>query len=294
MWHTVTIRITRTRAILAGAIAAVAAGATAYASIPDSSGVIHGCFKSSTGNQGALRVIDTDKGQTCANGETPISWNQHGPTGSKGATGARGPTGSRGATGTRGPTGSKGATGIQGQRGPTGPKGDKGDPGAGSLNGQPCTLDGAPGEIRDLVAVPPSSNGVGAAQIQMGSYCVSTDAQEPNDSQDTATPLTNWTGSIGGQLASSCGTIFPASDVDWYSAASTALTTLAPMSVGTFGCGTAAVTSTLHYDVYRDGVLVAQDVTQYQAPDSTVHSWLFHVSAAQPTAYEILLRRPNP
>jgi hypothetical protein len=41
------------------------------ASIPDASGVIHGCRKTSGG---ALRVIDTGAGQTCMANETALNW----------------------------------------------------------------------------------------------------------------------------------------------------------------------------------------------------------------------------
>jgi hypothetical protein len=58
-----------------------------YASIPDSNGVIHGCYAN---KGGGLRVIDTGTGQSChANKETMLSWNQSGPTG---ATGLPGPS----------------------------------------------------------------------------------------------------------------------------------------------------------------------------------------------------------
>jgi len=53
----------------------VIAGGFAYASIPDSAGVIHGCRKTSGG---ALRVIDSDAGQQCAGNETALNWNQAG------------------------------------------------------------------------------------------------------------------------------------------------------------------------------------------------------------------------
>jgi hypothetical protein len=62
----------------------VAAGGVAYASIPDSSGVIHGCYKTSNGQ---LRVIDTGLGQTCHN-ENAISWSQQGPPGPPGPAGS--------------------------------------------------------------------------------------------------------------------------------------------------------------------------------------------------------------
>jgi hypothetical protein len=47
------------------------AGVTAWAAIPDAGGVIHVCYKNSGG---AMRVIDTGLGQTCANNETSLNW----------------------------------------------------------------------------------------------------------------------------------------------------------------------------------------------------------------------------
>ncbi len=76
------------------------AGGVAYASIPDSTGVVHGCYGKLNG---ALRVIDTAKSQKCAANELALNWNQTGP---KGATGAKGAAGPKGATGPRGPIGS--------------------------------------------------------------------------------------------------------------------------------------------------------------------------------------------
>lgn len=64
-------------------VLAIAAG-VAYATIPDGSGVIHGCF---TTSNGALRVVDTDAGGTCKKGESPLNWNQTGPQGSPGQNG---------------------------------------------------------------------------------------------------------------------------------------------------------------------------------------------------------------
>jgi hypothetical protein len=83
------------RAIIAVAAAAAAAvaitgGAIAYASIPDSSGVIHGCY---TVKGGALRVIDTAKGQTCTTGQHSLKWNQKGPQGPAGPPGPAGVSG---------------------------------------------------------------------------------------------------------------------------------------------------------------------------------------------------------
>ena len=78
------------------------AGGVAYATIPDSAGVIHGCYSKS----GSLRVIDPSKSQHCAAAETPIQWNQTGPQGLPGA------PGTNGATGTAGPAGPQGVPGT--------------------------------------------------------------------------------------------------------------------------------------------------------------------------------------
>jgi hypothetical protein len=57
---------------LVGAALFTVGGVVAYASIPDSSGVIHGCY-SKTG--GFLRVVDSPTA-TCTSRETPLNWNQ--------------------------------------------------------------------------------------------------------------------------------------------------------------------------------------------------------------------------
>src|SRR5262245_65639219 len=87
------------RAVAAGLIAlAISAGVAtlAYASIPDTNGVIHGCY--SVNGQGqvdgsaSLRVIDpastNPNGQACKNNERALDWSQTGPTGPTGAQGA--------------------------------------------------------------------------------------------------------------------------------------------------------------------------------------------------------------
>lgn len=66
-------------------------GGVAYASIPDSGGVIHGCYKNGTGVRD-FKLLDSDTG-SCASGWTEITWNQTGPQGATGATGATGPQG---------------------------------------------------------------------------------------------------------------------------------------------------------------------------------------------------------
>jgi hypothetical protein len=68
--------------VIVGALVVV--GGIAYATIPDGSATIHACYQK---NQGALRVIDTDKAQTCSSSETPLSWNQTGQQGPPGPTG---------------------------------------------------------------------------------------------------------------------------------------------------------------------------------------------------------------
>jgi hypothetical protein len=87
----------RSLVIIAAAAAAlaVAGGGIAYASIPDSSGVIHGCYKANAnGNPTALSVIDTaGSGGHCPTNQKALDWNQTGPQGPTGATGATGPAG---------------------------------------------------------------------------------------------------------------------------------------------------------------------------------------------------------
>ena len=61
--------------------------AVAGAAIPDSTdGEIHACYQK---NQGQLRVIDAEEGQTCRPAEKSLVWNQEGV---QGETGPRGPS----------------------------------------------------------------------------------------------------------------------------------------------------------------------------------------------------------
>jgi hypothetical protein len=76
----------RVRLVLFVLMIGLAAVGIAYASIPASSGVIHGCYGKANGQ---LRVIDTDASGTCTPSEQPLDWNQSGP---RGATGERGPS----------------------------------------------------------------------------------------------------------------------------------------------------------------------------------------------------------
>jgi len=109
----------------------VAVAGIAYASIPDSGGLIQGCYQKNNGN---LRVIDST-GKGCTASEKPLSWNQTGPsglTGSTGLTGATGPTGSTGATGGTGPTGARGLPGAANLA---------------ALQGSPCTVGNIPSTL---------------------------------------------------------------------------------------------------------------------------------------------------
>ena len=113
----------------------VAVGAIAYAAIPDSSGLIHGCYDKTLGS---VRVIDPSSSNPlknkCHSFETALDWNQTGPQGAAGPAGVKGDTGAAGATGPAGPKGDTGAGGAQG------PKGDQGDAGPSrTLVAQPFT-----------------------------------------------------------------------------------------------------------------------------------------------------------
>lgn len=78
-------------------LAGLSAG-VATASIPDSGGVVHGCYKSNAnGSNSALGVIDTAlSGGHCPTGDTALTWNQTGPQGPQGP---QGPAGSPGMSG---------------------------------------------------------------------------------------------------------------------------------------------------------------------------------------------------
>ena len=72
--------------VAGGGVLVLLGASVAVASIPDSSGVIHGCYKTANGQ---LRIIDTAS-DSCRPSETAISWNQ---TGAQGPPGQPGPAG---------------------------------------------------------------------------------------------------------------------------------------------------------------------------------------------------------
>jgi hypothetical protein len=117
------------------------------ASIPDSSGVIHACFKTSSG---LLRVIDTAT-DSCGPSETAISWSQTGPQGPAGPAGPQGPKGDQGAAGAQGPEGAAGSPG---------PALTSLD----NLNGVPCTLPGGAGSVAVSYGTP---NFLGEATVTL-------------------------------------------------------------------------------------------------------------------------------
>jgi hypothetical protein len=61
---------------VAAVLVVLVAGVAATAAIPDANGVIHGCRSLKTG---ALRVIDSEQGQSCGKDEAALTWNQKGP-----------------------------------------------------------------------------------------------------------------------------------------------------------------------------------------------------------------------
>src|SRR5262245_16368315 len=110
-------------------VAVVIGGSYAFGAI-GGGGVINGCYDKQNGN---LRVIDAQAGNSCKKSERRIFWNQRGPTGATGpagsagtpgAQGHAGPAGQTGAGGAQGPAGTQGATGAPGPTGPTGPPGN--------------------------------------------------------------------------------------------------------------------------------------------------------------------------
>jgi hypothetical protein len=65
---------------------AVALGGVAYAAIPNTGGLITGCYDSG----GNLKVIDTSTVSSCPKGYTSLNWNQTGPQGPAGVNGVSG------------------------------------------------------------------------------------------------------------------------------------------------------------------------------------------------------------
>src|SRR5436190_2941333 len=127
--------IRRKVVVLAGAVAALAAAGIAYATIPDANGVYTACKLNATGT---IRLIDPSIGGTsplgrCTSLETQITWNQRGPEGPKGNTGAAGVGVTSSSLSTGDANCATGGSKFTSASGDTfacnGAKGDKGDPG---------------------------------------------------------------------------------------------------------------------------------------------------------------------
>jgi hypothetical protein len=116
-------------ALAAGLVLLAVCGGVAYATIPGSGGVIHGCYAK---YGGAVRVIDTGP---CRPTEAPLNWNQTGPAGARGATGPAGADGAAGATGPQGLSGDAGPAGPKGPKGDAGPTGPQGPAGPAGVGG---------------------------------------------------------------------------------------------------------------------------------------------------------------
>jgi hypothetical protein len=87
---------------IAAAVAVGVGASVAYAAVPDSNGVIRACYRTSQGDIGRLRIIDTAKKQACKAYESNLTWNHTGP---QGPSGPSGPSGPQGASGPQGPSG---------------------------------------------------------------------------------------------------------------------------------------------------------------------------------------------
>ncbi|HSX43485.1 MAG TPA: pentapeptide repeat-containing protein [Candidatus Saccharimonadales bacterium] len=64
--------------VAAGLVVGGASTVAVMAAVPDSSGVIHACYKSDLVSDGQLRIIDTAN-QSCGGDETAIAWNANSP-----------------------------------------------------------------------------------------------------------------------------------------------------------------------------------------------------------------------
>jgi hypothetical protein len=133
----------------------LALGGVGWAAIPDSGGVIHGCYQK---EHGQLRVIDSEQQQSCKHSEVALNWSQTGP---QGPAGPQGPKGDTGAIGPQGPAGTQGPAGPQGAQGATGPQGPTGPSDGWSLDGYGTPVvvpaDGQEARYFNINNVPPGS-----------------------------------------------------------------------------------------------------------------------------------------
>lgn len=126
-------RLTKKAAILAAtSISAVGllGGGVAYATNPSPSGTAYTACLTKGEEHSSLYNVTTNGTPRCHGRDTTISWNQTGPQGPQGLTGAQGPQGVKGDTGATGPAALKGDTGAAGPAGAAGPVGPVGPTGA--------------------------------------------------------------------------------------------------------------------------------------------------------------------
>ncbi len=137
----------------AGALAVGLASAVAVAAIPDSNGVIHACYDTTSNAtpDGTVRLVDEN--EQCEPDEAAIAWNQRGPRGPQGPAGADGPRGPAGPAGPAGPPGPAGSSGSQGQPGAQGAPGERGAAPEGGLRGGSMPLAGVDDGVRPIGSV---------------------------------------------------------------------------------------------------------------------------------------------
>jgi type VI protein secretion system component Hcp len=160
-------------------------GGVAVADIPSTTdGTITGCYATSEFNAdelpiGTLRLIDAQAGESCLSGETPISWNQHGPPGQAGLSGPAGPQGAPGPSGPQGTAGG-GTT----QSGPVSdlfmylsPKNNLGQLGVVPVDDaqkgggtQAFALSGFSLSAQNSISIGSATTGAGAGKVQFGKF----------------------------------------------------------------------------------------------------------------------------
>lgn len=124
-------------AVPIAALVALAVGVgLAIASIPDSSGVFHACYKK---HNGQLRLVES--AAACHPSEKATSWSQTGPPGPPGPPGSPGPPGTPGSSFLAGSSGGQLSTGNNG-------------PGCGGLVGVgSCAPTGSGGVVQQVIPV---------------------------------------------------------------------------------------------------------------------------------------------
>jgi hypothetical protein len=113
-----------TFAIAGAAVLVLAAVVTTMAVTPPNT--YTGCLAAKQGSLYNVAIGTVPAGGSCKSGDMTVSWDEVGPTGPPGPTGAPGPTGPAGPTGAPGPSGPAGPTGAPGPTGPAGPTGAPG------------------------------------------------------------------------------------------------------------------------------------------------------------------------